>query len=76
MSYDEKYDDSDWLRFFAFRKFRTSRPLFFARKWEEYVYQSSVNKMDFKIYGEYPPGIRESRIAEDQFGSLNRSVDL
>ena len=39
------------------KKFRTSRPLFFARKWEEYVYQSSVNKMDFKLYGEYPPGI-------------------
>ena len=54
-----------------FRKFRTSRPLFFARKWEEYVYQSSVNKMDFKIYGEYPPGIRDPPITVIRWPKLS-----
>jgi len=36
-------------------RLKTSRPVFFARKFEEVVNQESINILDFKIYGEYPP---------------------
>merc|ERR1711935_97695 len=37
-------------------RLKTTRPLFFARKFEEFVSQAPVNKLDFELYGAYPPG--------------------
>nr|XP_018673371.1 xylosyltransferase isoform X1 [Ciona intestinalis] len=37
-------------------RLRTSRPVFFARKFEESINQEVVNHLDFKLYGDYPPG--------------------
>nr|Q5QQ54.1 RecName: Full=Xylosyltransferase; AltName: Full=Peptide O-xylosyltransferase [Ciona savignyi]CAI29051.1 protein xylosyltransferase [Ciona savignyi] len=37
-------------------RLHTSRPVFFARKFEESINQEVVNHLDFKLHGEYPPG--------------------
>nr|CAB3267814.1 xylosyltransferase [Phallusia mammillata] len=37
-------------------RLQTSRPVFFARKFEEIINQEVVNHLDFKIYGKYPSG--------------------
>ncbi|CAK8682353.1 unnamed protein product [Clavelina lepadiformis] len=37
-------------------RLQTTRPVFFARKFEEIINQEVVNHLDFKLYGEYPPG--------------------
>ncbi|XP_039264653.2 xylosyltransferase-like isoform X1 [Styela clava] len=37
-------------------RLQTSRPVFFARKFEESINQEVVNHLDFKLYGEYPSG--------------------
>ena len=37
-------------------RLRTARPIFFARKFEEFVSQEAVNRMENEIYGEYPAG--------------------
>jgi protein xylosyltransferase len=37
-------------------RLKTPRPIFFARKFEEFVMQEAVNRMDNQIYGPYPEG--------------------
>lgn len=38
------------------KRLQTSRPVFFARKFEESVNQEVVNTLDFKVNGKYPDG--------------------
>lgn len=37
-------------------RLKTTRPVFFARKFEESVNQEVINILDFRIYGQYPSG--------------------
>ena len=37
-------------------RLKTARPIFFARKFEEFVSQEAVNRIDNEIYGKYPAG--------------------
>ena len=38
------------------KRLNSPRPLFFARKFEEFVSQEAVNTLDFRLYGKYPTG--------------------
>lgn len=37
-------------------RLKTARPIFFARKFEEFVSQEPVTRLDNELYGEYPAG--------------------
>jgi len=37
------------------KRLKTTRPVFFARKFEEVVNQQAVNLVESEVYGEYPP---------------------
>ena len=52
--YDKLFMSSILSKILDLSRLKTSRPLFFARKFEEFVSQAPVNKLDFQLYGNYP----------------------
>ena len=43
-------------KYLDLKRLNSPRPLFFARKFEEFVSQEAVNTLDFRLYGKYPTG--------------------